>query len=203
MKNLKHVAFVCLLAVAGLTANAQKMTEGDKKLSFLKGEKKFNIVYVYDGMMVGKKPEAEYKKEKIDMYNGKQAGKGDKWAEKWVNTRGAIYEPAFDELVNKGLSAVGASASTNAKDAKYTIEVKTVMLEPGFNSYVMKVDPHVLFEISYLDASGKSLAKGQLTAFGVKMFDNDFDFDPSGRIKECYAKCGKEVAKSISKAIGK
>ena len=42
-----------------------------------------------------------------------------------------------------------------------------------------------------------------MPTFRVKMFECDFNFDPSGCIKECYAKCGKEVGKSITKAIGK
>ena len=33
------------IAVAGLSAKGQKITEGDKTLAFLKGETKFNIEY--------------------------------------------------------------------------------------------------------------------------------------------------------------
>src|SRR3989304_6337205 len=80
---------------------AQKYTEGDKTLSFLAGVKNIKMEYDYSNMMVGKKTEEEYKKGKIADYNAKQPGKGERWAEKWVNNRSAIYEPMFEELINK------------------------------------------------------------------------------------------------------
>lgn len=193
------------IAVTAMTAKAQKFTEGDESLSFLAGETKFNIEYVYDGMMVGKKAEADYKAEKIDAYNKKQPGKGDRWAEKWVNSRSAVYEPMFEELINKMLfkGKTNASAAKNQKDAKYTIVVKTVMLEPGFNSFAMKVNPYCDFEVSFVEtATGKVMAKAFLNNVqGVVVNDNDWDFDPSNRIKECFAKAGKMVGGKMAKAL--
>ncbi len=195
-----------ILLITG-ASQAQKINEGDKSLSFLKGQTKFNIEYVYDGMTVGKKTEADYKKEKIDYYNGKQPGKGDRWAEKWVNSRSAVYEPMFEELINKMLfkGKTNATAAKNTKDAKYTILVKTIMMEPGFNSMVMKVNPYCDIEISYVEiSSGKVLAKGFMNNVqGIVVNDNDWDFDPSNRIKECYAKAGKTVGATIAKAMDK
>lgn len=207
MKKSKVLLIAGLIAVTGFTASAQKIIEGDKTLAFLKGEKSFNIEYVYDGMMVGKKTEADYKAEKIDAYNKKQPGKGDRWAEKWVNSRTAVYEPMFDELINKILfkEKTGATAAKGAKDAKITIKVETVMMEPGFNSFAMKVNPYCDMNIYYIEtATGKVLAKGFLNNVqGVVVNDNDWDFDPSNRIKECYAKAGKVVGSTIAKAMDK
>ncbi len=207
MKKLKVLIMIAAFTLSGIAAQAQKIKEGDKKLSFVKGQKKFNIEYSYEGMKVGKKDEAVYKEEKIAYYNGKQPGKGDKWAEKWVNCRSTVYQPMFEELINKLLAKgkTGATAAPGIKDAKYTIQVHTIMLEPGFNSYVMKVDPYCDIEITYVETStGKVMAAGLLdNVKGVVVNDNDWDFDPSNRIKECYAKAGKVVGTSISKAIGK
>ncbi|MBN8697171.1 MAG: hypothetical protein J0L87_11640 [Bacteroidetes bacterium] len=201
----KMLLIAGFIAVTAMTAKAQKFTEGDESLSFLAGETKFNIEYVYDGMMVGKKAEADYKAEKIDAYNKKQPGKGDRWAEKWVNSRSAVYEPMFEELINKMLfkGKTNASAAKNQKDAKYTIVVKTVMLEPGFNSFAMKVNPYCDFEVSFVEtATGKVMAKAFLNNVqGVVVNDNDWDFDPSNRIKECFAKAGKMVGGKMAKAL--
>ena len=104
--------------------------------------------------------------------NAKQPGKGDRWAEKWVNNRSSVYEPMFEELLNKLLfkGKTNATAAKNQKDAKYTILVKTVMTEPGFNIGVMKQNPFCRFEISWTEtATGKVLAKGLITAQGVLM----------------------------------
>jgi len=205
MKTSKLLLIAGFIAFTGVAAKAQKFTEGDEKLTFLKGEKKFNIEYAYDGMNVGKKTEVDYKAEKVDYYNKKQAGKGDRWAEKWVASRTAVYEPMFEELINKQMAKTGAMAAKNQKDAKYTVLVKTVMLEPGFNSYVMKVNPYCDFEVSWIEtASGKVMAKAFLNNVqGVVVADNDWDFDPSNRIKECFAKAGKMVGKTMAKALSK
>jgi hypothetical protein len=204
MKKIKLYAIMGFIALTDMTAQAQKMTEGDKDLSFLKGQTKFNIVYNYDGMLVGKITEDEYKKDKIDKGNAKQPGKGDRWAEKWVNNRAAVYQPKFEELINnmlfKGKS--NATAAQNQSDAKYTIVVKTLMTEPGFNSMVMKVNPSCKFEISWTETStGKVLAKGLITAPGINMGGSEFDFDPTESIKECYAKAGKEIGATMAKKM--
>ncbi len=203
MKKIKLFAIVAFVAIAGV-ANAQKIVEGDKGLTFLKGQTKFNIEYDYTDMMVGKRPEAEYKAEKVAKGNEKQPGKGDRWAEKWVNDRTSTFEPMFEELINKQLFKGGtnATAAKNVKDAKYTIRVKTIMTEPGFNSVVMKVNPSCKYEIYWVEtSSGKVLTKGLLTAAGVNMASTDFDFDQSKSIKECYAKAGKVVGTTMAKKM--
>ncbi len=200
----KFYMIIGLITLTGATISAQKITEGDKDLSFLKGENKFNLSYNYDDMTVGKRTEDEYKKEKIAKGNEKQSGKGDRWAEKWVNNRSTVYEPMFEELINKMLAKgkTVSSAAPNQKDAKYTILVKTVMTEPGFNIGVMKQNPYCKFEISWIEtASGKVLAKGLLTTQGVLMGGSNWDFDPTNTIKECYAKAGKVVGATMAKKM--
>ncbi len=192
------------IAVTGLSVKGQKIIEGDKKLSFLSGETKINIVYDYDGMLVGKKKEAEYLKEKAAKGNEKQPGKGDRWVEKWHNNKTNLYEPMFDELINKMLikGKTNATAAKGMKDTKYTIVVKTVMMEPGFNSVVMKQDPFCKYEISWIETSTKTvMAKGLITAKGILMGGSDWDFDPSNGIKECFAKAGKVCGSSMAKAM--
>jgi hypothetical protein len=192
------------IAFTGLNTKAQKITEGDKSLSFLAGETKVNIVYDYDGMLVGKKTEEEYLNEKKAKGNEKQPGKGDRWVEKWHNNKTSLYEPMFDELINKQLlkGKTNATAVKGATDAKYTIIVKTLVMEPGFNSVVMKQNPFCKYEITYIEtATKKVMAKGLITAQGVLMGGSDWDFDPANSIKECYAKAGKVVGASMAKAM--
>jgi hypothetical protein len=204
----KLLLIVGFVAITGLTATAQKITEGDKDLAFLKGETKFNIEYDYTGMTISRdnKPEADYLKEHVDKGNAKQPGKGDRWAAKWANNRTAMYEPKFEELVNNMLfkGKTNATAGKDQKDAKYTIKVKTLMTEPGFNSIAMKRDPFCQFEISWVEtATGKVMAKGTMTAAGINMGGSDWDFDPADSIKECYAKAGKTVGATMAKKMKK
>ncbi len=206
MKKVNALLIACIIALSGTVANAQKYTEGDKTLSFLAGEKLINIEYNYDNMMVGKKTEEEYKKGKMADFDKKVPGKGDKWAKKWVDSRQSVYEPMFEELINKMLAKakMDVKLGTGQTTAKYTLFVHTTMTEPGFTiPMVMKVNPSCNFEFSWIENSSKKvMAKGQLNKVaGVVMNDNDWEFDPSNRIKECYAKAGKVVGVTMSKAL--
>ena len=206
MKKLNAFLLTCALAVSSTSLFAQKYTEGDKTLSFLAGEKLINIEYNYDNMMVGKKTEEEYKAGKIADFNAKVPGKGDKWAKKWVDNRENVYQPMFEELINKIMmkAKMDVKLGTNQTAAKYTLLVHTVLTEPGFTiPMVMKVNPYCNFEFSWIENSSKKvMAKGIMNKVaGIVMADNDWEFDPANRIKECYAKAGKEVGKAMEKAL--
>lgn len=204
MKKILSVAVTALLLTT-TNVNAQKFTEGDDKLTFLKGETSLNIEYDYKNMMVGKITEEDYKKDKIEDFNKKQPGKGERWAEKWVASRESVYEPMFEELINKILfkGKTNMVAGKKQAAAKYTLVVRTVMMEPGFNAVVMKVDPSCNYEFEFVEnATKKVVAKAELKrVMGVVMNDNDWAFDPSNRIKECYAKAGKVWGKKLVKAL--
>ena len=91
------------LSAAMVTAHVNAQDFNDADLSFLSGQTKFNIEYSYDKMMVADVTEEQYKKEKIAKFNEKQPGKGERWAEKWVNSRSLAYEPMFEELISKNV----------------------------------------------------------------------------------------------------
>ena len=201
MKFFKASLLLLSAAISTINLKAQDFEKAD--LSFLDGQTKFNIEYNYDNMMVADAKEETYKKEKIARFNEKQPGKGERWAEKWVNARALTYEPMFEELISKYVfKANGGVISKNQDGAKYTVYVKTVNTDPGWNAVVMKRNPKCVFEISIVEiATGTVKAKGELKANGVLMGGSDWDFDPTNSIKECYAKAGKEVGKKIAKAV--
>ena len=161
--------------------------------------------YEYDGLKVGKKEESVYKAEKIAAYNAKQPGKGDRWLEKWVNSRTMTYEPMFEELISKILFKANPNAkiAKNTSGAKYTVIVKLIMLEPGWNIGITKQNPYCDFEVSWVEtASGTVLAKAFLNnVAGVVFGGSDWDFDVSNSIKECYAKAGKMIGKVMAKQV--
>lgn len=201
MKFLR--ASVLFLSTAMFTVDLRAQDFDDADLSFLSGQTKFNIEYNYDKMMVADATEETYKEEKIAKFNEKQPGKGERWAEKWVNARVLSYEPMFEELISKYVfKANGGTIAKKQTDAKYTVYVRTINTDPGWNAVVMKRNPKCVFEISVIEiATGKVKAKGEMKAWGVLMGGSDWDFDPTNSIKECYAKAGKEVGRMIAKAV--
>jgi hypothetical protein len=203
MKNLKLILAGAALLVAG-AISAQKWSEG-KDLSYLKGQKEVAFQFVYDNLTVGKKgkTETDYVAEKVADNNKKEAGKGDAWAKAWVDARQKTYEPKFEELFNK---TGGDKISGNRKNttAKYTVIIRTLRIEPGYNIGVMKQAAFCDFEITIVETANptKVLSKGVLlNQPGSQVMG--YDYDVASRVQECYAKGGKTLGKTLGKAVGK
>ena len=168
---------------------------------FLKGESSILIKYEYEDMTVGKKlTEEEYVSQKVADYNKKEAGTGDAWAESWVSSRDARYEPKFESLFNKSLEKTGITATEDA-DANIMLIVKTIYTEPGFNVGVMKKPASVNYVFLFVDReTGEELANYTLSQVpGAQAMG--YDYDAGSRIAESYAKSGKMLGSYIAKNL--
>jgi hypothetical protein len=152
-------------------------------------------------MKVGKNlSEDKYLKERVEKYNKEERGKGDRFKKSWLGAREDRYEPKFETLRSKYLSKYKMDVVRD-KEAKYTLIVKTVYTEPGFNIGVMKRPASVTFEFVFVEtATGKIKAKYFLDKVpGSQM--NGYDFDACTRIAESYAKAGKMLGAYIAKGV--
>ncbi len=190
------------LLIFGFTAtNAQKINIVEGDLSFLKGESVVNLEYDYSDMSVGKfENEADYIAKKKAEYNEKEAGRGDQWEESWVEDRGTKFQPMFEELLNKYTGKRGIAFSQHENDAKYTLELHTTFTEPGFNIYITRKNAEINVVVTFYDTANPEnvLCKIDMRRCPGKSMGMD-DYDTGGRIKEAYAKCGKELGKLIAK----
>jgi len=194
-RKIVSVASLLMLALTTSTfAQKFKVLEGDKKA--VKDAKQFNLVFEYNNMMVGKETEADYVAEKKEDYNKKEAGKGDDWEKNWKENRTTKFEPQFVELFNKYGEGMQVG---NLSTAPYTMKVATTYTKPGFNIGITKQYALIDGEITVTETAHpekvilKMSFKGaQGTTFG------DYDFDAGTRIKEAYAKLGKELAKELN-----
>ena len=208
MKNIRSRIVSVALVFSFIGVNAQKYTEGDKTLSFLAGETTVNLEYDYENMIVGKKPEAEYVKGKVEDYNFKEPGRGDRWKIRWFDNRSAIFEPIFEVSINDFLLRykTNITAGKNKTAGKYTLIIRTVWTEPGYNTVVANKDAYCKFEFIWMEtATKKMMAKSKLKkVVGVPRYGDDFNnFDAANRIQECYASAGNVVGSTIGKALKK
>ena len=188
--------FTALLLVAclfGLQTIAQKVKTTSGSDDILKSESAINIEFNYDNITVGKyKNEQDYIVAKTEEYNKKEAGKGDSWAASWKNDREARYEPKFIELfkLSSGMSVVTT--------AKYTMIVKTIAIEPGWNIGISRKNAEIDLEIWIVETANKS---SKLATFTINNVPGGtafgYDFDTGLRISEAYAKAGKSLGKSL------
>lgn len=197
MKKITALLLGIALVVFATDSQAQRIKLEQGNLSFLKGEKEINAEFVYDGMGVGKyAKEEDYIARKTEEYNKKEPGKGDNWARSWKADREARYEPKFHELFAK----TSGIASGNAPSAKYTMIVKTLFTEPGYNIGVTRANASVNLEVTIVETENKGnvLAKISVQKAVGRTFGG-FDFDTGLRIAEAYADAGKALGAFVAK----
>jgi hypothetical protein len=202
MKKLKTqliLAAVAFLCVSPLWAQDMKLKSG--KLDFLKGEKTLNVEYVYDGLTVGKSTEQAYIEKKVAEFNTKEAGKGEKWLENWKADRVKRYEPKFEELINKQFSSRKVDMKAGKiPEAKYTLVLKTINLDPGWNAAVMRRPAEVTTQAEFFATADRSTPLAVITIGKAPGQDAmGYDFDVGYRLQEGYAKTGKELGAYLSK----
>jgi hypothetical protein len=198
---MRYTLLLPVIALFTISSYAQELLVEEGNASFLKGEKSFKIEYDYENMGVGKfEKEADYVKSKVDDYESKEKGKGEKWKAGWLVARKNLYEPKFEELLNKYISEVDMSAFPSKTTAKYTLILKTIFTEPGFNIGIMRMPASINVEYIFVETADKSKVVAKFKASKVPGRDvSGYDFDAGARIQESYAKAGKILGKYFIK----
>jgi len=196
---MKKISVIILLVFALISLQTKAQFGGSKvilksgSLKSIVAEKTLNVKYDYSNIKVGAfNSESEYVNKKVEEYNKKKAGDGERWKKGWEGSRTDRYQPKFEELINKNLSKLGIKVSENANDAKYTLIVKTTFIEPGFNVGVAKKPAFCNYEFVIVETANESTVVAELylnNVIGSQAMG--FDFDNGSRIAESYAKAGK------------
>ncbi len=198
MKKINYLALV-LVFIAANNINAQKIKILSGSVGAIKTIKEFSLEFDYSNMGVGSfDKEEDYIAKKVAEYNSNDPGRGDRWAQSWVNDRSNRYEPKFQELINKYAGPKGYKFHLGGSQAKGKMVVHTTWTEPGFNVYVTRRPAMINVIVTFYDEEGKELLKIESlknpgTGFGGA------DYDTGTRIQEAYAKCGKELGIFLAK----
>lgn len=188
-----------LVVLAGFSSTAQRSTQAkDADYSFLKKEKKLNVLFAYDGMTVGKNmTEEAYVAEKVAEKNEKKAGTGDEWKESWEKGKLNIYEPSFKLHFNKKLSKMGLEAA-EGDDAPMTVIVKTTRIEPGFNIGITSMAAQIDVEFIFVETSNHDNIIAQVIMSKVTGSDT---YTVSDRVNLAYIGAARQLAGYIAKAL--
>lgn len=197
---MKKLLLFTILFITTITF-AQKRKDKEGNIKNLKGITAYNLIFTYDNLKVDKfETEEEFLKDKMDKREAKEAGKGEAFKKSWLADRKNRYEPKFIESFNKRFDKKQVKVGKNLENAKYTMQVKTTWIYPGYNVGVIRQNAkinatisvyetanpeNILFVTDYLKVPGQG-------AMG-------YDFNSGYRISESYAKLSKELAKYISK----
>lgn len=198
MKNLKTLFIIMLLAAFSVNAFSQKLklTKGD--LNFLKGVKELKLSYTYNDMNVGKYSEKDYVAKKKTEYNEAEAGRGDKWEKMWVEDREKRFEPKFEELFVKYLYDEADANAGQHLDAEYTLILHTYFTEPGYYIGISQAPAYINCEAIFVKTSNPDEVLA-IVDIQKSPGRSGANWDTGERIKEAYAKGGKELAKFLLK----
>ena len=205
MKTLKNLAVIAIIGFGLiLLSSCGGIRIMPDNIDFLKGQEKIKVSYDYSDFSVGKyDKEADYVKMKMEKLQDDEPGKAEEWKNNWVGDRKSRYQPMFEELINKYTEDINLKIHPSYDDAKYTMIVKTTFIEPGYNVYVSRKPASINLIISFIETKNPGKVLGSIivensegTSFGFS------DYDTGERIKEAYAKAGKEVGKFLVKQLG-
>jgi hypothetical protein len=198
--RLQTTILTVAFAATSLSASAMKVKVKQGDLKALKGTTEFNIQYDYSAMTVTTKNDDEesFVKEKKAALNEKESGRGNTWAKAWVSDRKSRFEPQYKEEFEKQSSI----KLTENPSAKYTMIMHTTHTETGYNIGISSRPAFIDAEVKIVETANPS------NVIAVIMVDNSpgrmafgMDFDTGERLKEAYAKAGKEVGKLIDKKL--
>lgn len=126
----KKIIVLFLFATSVLSAQRFNLLTG--KLSNLKGISEYNITFDYSELKVhGFETEAAYLKEKMDKRMNVE-GKAEKFEKDWYEDRTTKYEPGFITYFNERFEN-GEVQGGKKPAAKYTMNIKTTWIYPGYS----------------------------------------------------------------------
>lgn len=191
--SLKYffVIFIGVLFLPGCSANIV-LKEGG--FNFLKGQSILKVEYNYDGMKVGDLTEDEYVQKKVTEKNEEEKGTGDEWLRNWKSDRTDRFQPKFEELMNKYLEG-RFIVDPESESAKYTLILKTLLTEPGWNAGVLRSGAMIRTEAIFVETANHN---NILTVIEIKKSTGGkafgYDLTVGLRIERAYANCGKTLA---------
>jgi hypothetical protein len=193
MKKLFILSTFLLSFIFSGNLKAQKIKVIAGNIDAIKSETSLIFEFTYDSMKVGKyDKEADYVANKTEEYNKKEAGKGDTWAKAWVDDRKYRFEPKFKDLFTE------YSEKSESKKAKYTLILKTIFTEPGYNVGISRKNAQIDAIVLIVETANRNnvVAKLSLDNALGRTFGG-YDFDTGERIAEAYADAGKALGKYL------
>jgi len=202
MKRITLLLLTGIFITAGGSLFAQKLKSGS--FSALKGQTVVDLQYDYSNMAVGKyKNEADYIAKRVKDLNKKEAGSGDIWAKAWVNDRSARFQPMFEKNFNGNADKCELSGKEGA-DAKYTLIIKTIFTEPGFNIGVTRKNAYINMVVELVETGNPQKILGMCEYKKIQSVNMmGYDFDTGSRIQSCYDRAGDKIANFLCKYMDK
>ena len=194
-----RIVLICLFITSLVSAQRYDVLVGD--LENLKGISAYNVTFDYSNLKVhGYETEEAFLAEKMRKRENVE-GKAEKFKEDWYADRVNKYEPKFIEYFNNQFKNGEIKAAKNS-EAKYTMNVKTTWVYPGYNA-VAAVEPAkisaviTIFETAKPDTILIKIAFDRVIGLTTK----EYDFDVGNRIARAYEKVARNLTLQLKRFL--
>jgi hypothetical protein len=197
MKKIIILLFLFVVSIA--SAQRYNVLSGDLKK--LKGITEYNVIFDYSGQNVqGFETEEAFLIEKMDKRKDKE-GAAEKFKKDWFEDRENKYEPKFIEYFNKRFEKGEIKVGKNA-GAKYTMNIKTTWIYPGYN-VVAGAEPakiSAIITIAKTDNPANILVSLEFDK-SIGLEQGQFDFDQGYRIAGAYERLAKNLVIQLKRFL--
>ncbi|MFS4493087.1 hypothetical protein [Maribacter sp. 2308TA10-17] len=195
----KLKATFLFLAIA-FSANAQIFKTASGSLESIEGIERYNVIFEYAENLEVPKYESEH--VFLELYgkkkDKKEVGSGEVFKNLWFSNREKLFEPKFIQEFNFfNLKEKQVTIAKNITDAKYTIVVRTSLIDPGNSNFFFKKDARleVTIQVYRSDNPNEILyATEMVDVHSRGASKNDYD-----RIMSAYAELGRGLSKHLSR----
>jgi hypothetical protein len=161
----------------------------------------FGITFDYSNLKVhGFETEEGFLKEKMGNRQHVE-GKAEKFKEKWFKDRENKYEPRFIAYFNKRFAKSEIKIERN-KGAKYTMNIETVWIYPGYNVVAVSEPAKITAKITVRETENPNavlLVVQYDKSIGLEQ--GQFDIDQGDRIALAYEKLAKNITMQLKRFL--
>lgn len=195
----KTMLLLSLLVVSIVSAQRYDVLSGD--LKNLKGISEYNVTFDYSDQKVqGFETEEAYLHEKIDKRKDKD-GAAEKFKKDWYEDRENKYEPKFMEYFNKRFEKGEIKVGKNS-GAKYTINIKTTWIYPGYNVVAGSEPAKISAIITVAETENpKNVLVSLEFDKSIGLEQGQFDFDQGYRIAGAYERLAKNLVIQLKRFL--
>lgn len=188
------------MMLVSLSASAQRydLVSGDFKA--LRYISEYNITFDYNGMEVhGYESEKAFVERKVEIRKN-HPEKAQAFAENWYADRTNKYEPRFIAYFNDRFDK-GEVRVVKDSSAKYTMDIKTTWLYPGYGMGPSGEPPKISATVTVFETANPTNILLQVKFDKAIGFENHDPNKPGERISGAYEKIAKNIVVQIKKVL--
>jgi hypothetical protein len=181
--------------------SAQRFDIVSGKLSNLKGISDYNVTFDYSKQKIeGFETEEAYLIDKLEKRKEFE-GKSEKFKKDWYDDRENKYEPKFIESFNKRFTN-GEIKCEKKSNLKYTINISTIWIYPGYNVVAVAQPAKISAIISVFETTNpKNILVELVFDKSIGLEQGQFEFDQGSRIAGAYEKLAKNLALQLKRFL--